>query len=58
MPYGAGYLAAIAAGAGTVVHPRPFAAPEIARLYAQYPHLGPVLPAMGYSPAQLDALAR
>ncbi len=58
MPYGAGYLAAIAAGAGTVVHPRPFAVPEITRLYAQYPLLGPVLPAMGYSPAQVDALAR
>ena len=27
-------------------------------LYAQYPHLGPVLPAMGYSPAQLAALAQ
>ena len=58
MPYGAGYLAAIAAGAASLVHPRPFAAPEIARLYADYPHLGPVLPAMGYSPAQLEALAR
>jgi predicted GTPase len=58
MAYGAGYVAAIKAGAATIVHPLPFAAPEIAALYAEYPHLGPVLPAMGYSPAQLAALAR
>ena len=38
------------------MHPRPYAAPEIAALYDRYPHLGPVLPAMGYSPAQLEAL--
>jgi predicted GTPase len=58
MPYGAGYVAAIEAGAAAVVHPRAYAAPELAALYAEYPHLGPVLPAMGYSRAQLDALAR
>jgi predicted GTPase len=58
MPYGAGYVAAIQAGAATIVHPHPYAAPEIAALYAEYPHLGPVVPAMGYSPAQLAALAR
>jgi predicted GTPase len=58
MPHGAGYGAAIAAGAAAVVHPRAYAAPELAALYAEYPHLGPVLPAMGYSRAQLDALAR
>ena len=32
--------------------------PEIAALYDQYPHLGPVLPAMGYSAGELDALVR
>jgi predicted GTPase len=58
MPYGAGYRAATEAGAATVVHPRPYAAAEIAALYAEYPHLGPVLPAMGYTAAQLDSLAR
>ena len=58
MAYGAGYVAAIVAGAAAIVHPKPFAAPEIAALYAEYPHLGPVLPAMGYSPGQLKALAR
>jgi predicted GTPase len=58
MRYGAGYVAAIEGGAAEVVHPRAYAAPEIAALYAEYPQLGPVLPAMGYSPAQLEALAR
>jgi len=56
MPWGAGYLAAKQAGASAIVDPRPFAAPEIAAVYAQYPHIGPVLPAEGYSEAQLDAL--
>jgi predicted GTPase len=58
MPFGAGYLAAQRAGAGTIVDPRPAAAPEIAAVYARYPHIGPVLPAVGYSPAQLEALRR
>jgi predicted GTPase len=40
------------------VDPRPWAAPEIAAVYAAHPHLGSVLPAVGYSPAQLDALRR
>jgi predicted GTPase len=58
MAYGAGYVAAVVGGAASIVHPQPFAVAEIARLYDDYPHLGPVLPAMGYSAAQLDALAR
>jgi len=57
MPYGAGYVAAIQGGAARIVHPRAYARPEIAALYVQYPQLGPVLPAMGYSPPQLEALA-
>jgi predicted GTPase len=55
MPYGAAFVAATRAGA-TVVDPRPWAAPEIADVYARYPHLGPVLPATGYSPRQIEAL--
>ena len=56
MPHGAGYVAALAAGAAAIVDPRASAAPAIAGVYAQYPHIGPVLPAIGYSPAQLEAL--
>jgi predicted GTPase len=58
MAYGAGHIAAQRAGAGTIVDPRRAAVPEIAAVYAQYPHIGAVLPALGYSPAQLDALRR
>jgi predicted GTPase len=56
MPYGAGYVAAIEAGALEIVDPRKFAVPEIAAVYQRYPHIGFVLPAMGYFPAQLRAL--
>ena len=56
MPHGAGLVAAQSAGA-TIIDPRPAASPSIAALYAQYPHIGQVLPAVGYSPAQLAALA-
>jgi predicted GTPase len=57
MPTGAGYAAAVAGGAADILDPRPFAVPAIARVYEQYPHIGPVLPAVGYSPAQQQALA-
>ncbi|MBL1176962.1 cyclic 2,3-diphosphoglycerate synthase [Pantanalinema sp. GBBB05] len=56
MPYGAGYVAAIQAQAGKIVDPRSVAMPEIAAIYTQYPHIGSVLPAMGYSAAQLEGL--
>jgi predicted GTPase len=56
MPHGAGYAAAVAAGA-VVIDPRRAAAPGIRQIYAQYPHIGPVLPAAGYDSAQLGALA-
>jgi predicted GTPase len=58
MPYGAGYIAATRAGVEAIVDPRPFATGEIAAVYRRYPHLGPVLPAVGYGDAQLEELAR
>ncbi len=58
MAYGAGYAAALAAGPAEIVDPRRSAAPEIAAVYRSFPHIGKVLPAMGYSPAQIDALRR
>jgi predicted GTPase len=57
MAWGAGLLAAQRAGAN-VLDPRPWAAPEVAAVFARYPHIGPVLPAAGYSEAQLAALAQ
>ncbi|MEE8332788.1 MAG: cyclic 2,3-diphosphoglycerate synthase [Alphaproteobacteria bacterium] len=57
MAYGAGFIAARAGGAAEIVDPRAAAVGAIAELYARYPHVGAVLPAVGYSPGQLAALA-
>ena len=57
MAYGAGYIAASAGGAVTFVDPRPYAVGDIALVYAKYPHIAKVLPAMGYSDAELKDLA-
>jgi predicted GTPase len=56
MPHGAGFLAATRAGA-VIVDPRPFAVGSLREAYVAYPHLGPVLPALGYSQAQVQDLA-
>ena len=56
MPFGAGALAARAAGAASLVDPRPFAVGSIADTLAAYPHITQVLPAMGYSAEQLADL--
>jgi predicted GTPase len=57
MAYGAGYVAAIAAGA-EVVDPLPYVAPELASELEPYPHIRSVLPALGYGERQLAALER
>ncbi|AJY68724.1 GTPase [Geobacter sulfurreducens] len=57
MPSGAGLAAARQYGAAEVVDPRPWAAGSLRDVYAAWPHIGPVLPAMGYSPAQVADLA-
>lgn len=56
MAYGAGYVAAKEAEATEIVDPRASAPAVIKSVYAQYPHIGPVLPAVGYGPSQLSAL--
>ncbi len=56
MPYGAGHVAARAAGA-SIVDPRPWAPPMIREVYAAHPHIGAVLPAVGYSAEEREALA-
>jgi len=55
MAFGAATLLARAHGA-VMVDPRPGAIGSIAGVYAQYTHLGAVLPAMGYSAAQIHEL--
>jgi len=56
MAWGAATVAARRHGA-VVVDPRPFAVGTIAEAYARYPHMGAVLPALGYSAAQRRELA-
>jgi len=56
MSYGAGYVAAVAAGAREIVDPRPFARGAIAETLRRYPHLDRTLPAMGYGEHQLADL--
>jgi predicted GTPase len=55
MPHGAGWRAATDAGA-VIVDPRPWAGPELRATYHCHPHIGPVLPALGYYAAQIEAL--
>ncbi|MGE5762431.1 MAG: GTP-binding protein, partial [Mycobacterium leprae] len=57
MPFGAGTVAARQAGATAFVDPRPYAIGSIAETFAAYPHLGAVLPAIGYGERQLADLA-
>jgi predicted GTPase len=56
MPFGAGLVAARAAGAAKIVDPRPYAAGSLKRVFDEWPQLANVLPAMGYSDAQLEEL--
>jgi len=52
MPTGAGYRAAMEHGAAAILDPRPWARGRIAATYQDYPHIGPVLPAVGYDETQ------
>jgi len=56
MPYGAGLIAAKNLGAQEIVNPKPYAVGSIKETYAQYGHLGSVLPAVGYSERQIAEL--
>jgi predicted GTPase len=56
MSFGAGVLAARAHGAAQLIDPRPQAVGSIAETFRKYPHVGPVLPAMGYHPQQIREL--
>ena len=55
MPEGAGAVAARSL-ARELVNPRPFAVGSLQEVYKKYPHIGDVLPAMGYSEGQLRDL--
>lgn len=57
MAHGAGHAAATASGA-IILDPRAHASPELRAVYDAYPHIGRVLPAVGYSAAQIEGLRR
>ena len=56
MAYGAGTLAAQRYGAAALVDPRAYAVGSIRDVFERFTQLGPVLPAMGYSEAQVRDL--
>src|SRR5512133_991896 len=56
MTYGAAVLAAKANGAAELVDPRSCAVGSIAATLAEYPHVGALLPAMGYGKQQREDL--
>jgi len=56
LPSGAGLAAAGIFHAASVVDPRLYAVGSISEIYTKYPHIGPVLPAMGYSEKQIKEL--
>jgi predicted GTPase len=56
MPYGAGVVAAGRFDAAELVDPRPFAVGSIREVLDRYPHLQPLVPAMGYGRSQIRDL--
>ncbi len=52
MPYGAGVSSSIGI-VSEFVDPRPYARGSLRDIYAKFPHIGSVLPAMGYSENQM-----
>jgi predicted GTPase len=56
MASGAGLIAARTHQAARIVDPRPYAIGSIREVFERYPHIGPVLPAMGYSEKQIREL--
>ncbi|MGD8997385.1 MAG: cyclic 2,3-diphosphoglycerate synthase [Anaerolineae bacterium] len=56
MQYGAGVVAARRFGAAQLVDPRPYAVGSIAQTFEAYPHMGELLPAMGYGEGQIAEL--
>jgi predicted GTPase len=56
MPIGAGFIASEMFKASEIVDPRPYAIGSLKETYAKYPHIESVIPAMGYTPDQINDL--
>ena len=54
MVYGAGTIAAQRFNAAEIVDPRPYLSGTLQETFAAYPHIGALLPAMGYSRRQIE----
>ncbi len=58
MPYGAGTVLAKNFGAAEIIDPRPYAIGSIKEAYRKYPHMGALLPALGYGGRQIAELKK
>jgi predicted GTPase len=58
MKYGAGVIAARKHGAREIVDPRPWLVGSLRDTFNQYPNIGALLPAMGYSNEQIRDMER
>ncbi len=56
MSYGAGFIAAKQYGAKEIIDPRRYAVGSIKKAYEKYPHIGNLIPALGYSKLQMEEL--
>jgi predicted GTPase len=56
MPIGAGFIASEMFKAAEIVDPRPFAKGSLKETLTKYPHIESVIPAMGYTPDQIEDL--
>ncbi len=56
MGFGAGIVAAKKYHARKIVNPKPYALGSIRMAYQKYPHIGPLIPALGYSKRQIQEL--
>ncbi len=58
MGFGAGFIAAKQYGAKEIVNPRRYAVGSIKKAYEKYPHIGNLIPALGYSKLQMEELSK
>ena len=58
MSFGAGVVTANKFRAKKIVNPRPYVIGTIKKAYSKYPHLGNVIPALGYGKTQVRQLER
>jgi len=56
MEFGAGVVAARKFGAKELIDPRPYIKGSLVEVYKKYPHIGRLLPAMGYDEVQIKEM--